>query len=144
MLLEIWDTAGQERYRSLIRHFFRKTKGVFLIFDISDRKSFEELPEWLKLITDEVKPDTYILLIANKSDLIDSRKVYDQEIDTFCEINSLQWLLVSSLNNNNITQAFYKMGKELLQKENDSDASSISLEKEKKDKSCVGCNNCYH
>ena len=49
--LEIWDTAGQERYRSLVKNYFKGTKSAILIYDISQKNTFEELKNyWYKQI----------------------------------------------------------------------------------------------
>lgn len=46
--LQIWDTAGQEKFRSVTKSYFRGTAGVIMVFDITDRASFESLKYWLK------------------------------------------------------------------------------------------------
>ena len=49
---QLWDTAGQERFHSLAGAYFRGAVGIFLCYDITNRKSFESLASWLKKIED--------------------------------------------------------------------------------------------
>ncbi|XP_010191896.1 PREDICTED: ras-related protein Rab-39A-like [Mesitornis unicolor] len=46
--LQLWDTAGQERFRSITRSFYRSAAGVLLVFDLTNRASFERIPEWYR------------------------------------------------------------------------------------------------
>ena len=43
---EIWDTAGQEIYRSLAKIFYKDSSAAVLVYDITNRKSFEELKKY--------------------------------------------------------------------------------------------------
>ena len=47
MKLQIWDTAGQERFRSMTSAFYGKAQGVVIVFDITDRETFNALPSWI-------------------------------------------------------------------------------------------------
>lgn len=46
--LQIWDTAGQETFKSIVRNFYKGSQAVFLVYSIADRKSFNEIEEWLE------------------------------------------------------------------------------------------------
>jgi GTPase SAR1 family protein len=45
--MQIWDTAGQERFRSMTSAFYGKAQGVVIVFDITDRETFNALPSWI-------------------------------------------------------------------------------------------------
>jgi small GTP-binding protein len=66
----IWDTAGQEKYKSIIRGYFRDVAGIILMFDLSNKQSFESILEWIKMIDYEntCSHKHPILLLGNKSD----------------------------------------------------------------------------
>ena len=75
---QIWDTAGQERFaRVLLPTYFRKAKGVILVYDVTSLKSFESLTErWMAQLNDHANSDELAkLLVGNKCDLEDSREV---------------------------------------------------------------------
>jgi GTPase SAR1 family protein len=44
--LHIWDTLGQEKFKALAPIFYRKSVGAFLVYDVTSRKSFEDVDEW--------------------------------------------------------------------------------------------------
>mmetsp|Transcript_28428 Transcript_28428/g.44042 ORF Transcript_28428/g.44042 Transcript_28428/m.44042 type:complete len:154 (-) Transcript_28428:349-810(-) len=77
--LQIWDTAGQERFQSLGNSFYRGADCCILVFDVTDRKSFEQLETWrsefiLQANIGDADKFPFILL-ANKIDLEDKRAV---------------------------------------------------------------------
>ena len=58
ILLEIWDTAGQERYRALTKVFYKNAAVCILVYDITKKKTFEELKNyWVKEIKENSLPD---------------------------------------------------------------------------------------
>ena len=88
--IELWDTVGQERLRSLPKKYFSKGDGFFLLFDVNDRKSFEDVEGWIKDIRTErgnaneeniekKSNDEVLVLIGNKIDKIGQRKVTKEE-----------------------------------------------------------------
>ena len=76
---QIWDTAGQERYRSITNAYYKGAKGAFIVFDITCYKSFESVDKWYRELKAEGDLNIFILLIGNKSDLDDDRKVSNEE-----------------------------------------------------------------
>lgn len=66
---QIWDTAGQERYRSIVNVYYRSALGAVLIYDVTKKSSFDNVPEWLKEIKSNATTEIQFILIGNKSDL---------------------------------------------------------------------------
>ena len=66
--LQIWDTAGQERFGPIRKLYYFGTKGVVLVYDKSNEKTFERLGYWLKEIGEHAG-DVPIILVGNKADL---------------------------------------------------------------------------
>uniref|UniRef100_A0A8C5RU39 small monomeric GTPase n=1 Tax=Laticauda laticaudata TaxID=8630 RepID=A0A8C5RU39_LATLA len=48
--LQIWDTAGQERFNSITSAYYRSAKGIILVYDITKKETFDDLPKWMKMI----------------------------------------------------------------------------------------------
>lgn len=67
--LHIWDTAGQERFKSVTKHHYRGADACLLVFDISNKDSFDELPNWLAELRENSGPECIVFLIGNKVDL---------------------------------------------------------------------------
>lgn len=55
MVLQIWDTAGQERFRALNKTFYKNSLGAMVIFDVTDRKTFEKLDRWMDELKDNLE-----------------------------------------------------------------------------------------
>ena len=48
--LALWDTAGQERFETLTSQYYRRAQGILLVYDLTDRRSFENTSKWLRSI----------------------------------------------------------------------------------------------
>ena len=84
LVYQIWDTAGQESFRSITRNFYQGSDGVFLVFDITQRSSFEDIQnQWLREIRDHTSPSIVIYLIGNFSDMEEAREVPHEEALAF-------------------------------------------------------------
>ena len=77
--LQIWDTAGQERFKNITASYYRGGNGIVLIYDITDRESFQSLNCWLIEIEKNANKNVKIILIGNNCDLEDKREVSYQE-----------------------------------------------------------------
>ncbi len=77
--VKIWDTAGQELYKSITKNFYRNSDGVIIVYDVTDRESFEKVQEWVQSISENTDTEKNIqkVLVANKVDL--TRKVTKEE-----------------------------------------------------------------
>ena len=105
--LQIWDTAGQERYRGLIPSYVRNSSIVFIVFDITNRKTFESIPKWIELIKSIEK--NILVLIGNKEDLKEKREVEKKEGEDLAKQNEMSYFELSAKkdNNNDIKKIFF-------------------------------------
>ena len=88
--LNIWDTAGQERFNSLIPMYVRNTDIALLVFDFTNKKSFENLERWMNYLKEgNFKDNMKIMLVGNKTDLNDFILINDEEIKEFLKKNNL-------------------------------------------------------
>jgi small GTP-binding protein len=109
---QIWDTAGQERFaRVLLPTYFRKAKGVILVYDITNQKSFESLSErWMAQLNDHANSeDLAKLLVGNKSDLESNREVSIEKAKEFCAEFGMEMLETSAKSGENVLQSFEKL-----------------------------------
>jgi len=113
--LQIWDTAGQEQYRSLGRAYYRNAVGVLLVFSYDDHSSFEHLDQWLTDVRTLCHQHAQILLVGNKCDLSDHRRVTSSEIEQFISTFEVDFIELSAKNNLNVEQAFYTLTRNVLQ-----------------------------
>ena len=108
--LQIYDTAGQERYRSLIPNYIKNSDGIFLIFDLTKKQTFDSLEKWLGLIKEQKEIDkNNLIILGNKLDLVSNREVTDEDIDLFKDKNNFQIFTISAKNKENIDECFEAM-----------------------------------
>ena len=114
--IQMWDTAGQEAYRSITRSYYKSAACVFIVYDISDKKSFNDVEIWLKDCREICFKSVLIYLIGNKSDLEDKRQVTTEEGKQFADENNLKFYETSALNGNNIEEIFVNSATDLVTK----------------------------
>ena len=99
--LQIWDTAGQERFRSITKSFFRNTNGILFVYDITSRKSFQSVKDWIK--DSELHDNGFEKILAgNKIDLSEKREVPFDELKDFGEKKKIEVIETSAKNRTNI------------------------------------------
>ena len=127
------DTAGQERYRSLASNFIKNADGILLMYDITDMETFKAISRWIKSIKEIKGNDCPIILIGNKCDLEEERKVSKKEGEKKAEENGFLFIETSCKDNINIEKAVNTIvnkitdGRIQLKSEN----QSIKLDKKK-------------
>ena len=114
--IQMWDTAGQEAYRSITRSYYKSAACVFIVYDISDKKSFMDVDIWLKDCRDICFKSVLIYLIGNKSDLEENRQVSKEQGEEKAISFGCAFLETSAMNGSNIDKAFNLMIKEIFEK----------------------------
>lgn len=108
--LSIWDTAGQERYRTLTSSYYRGAQGVILVYDVTDARSFEELPLWLKeLHTFQGAVPPLRLLVGNKVDCTAERVITPEQGAEFAAANECLFVECSAKAGSGVDDAFAEL-----------------------------------
>ena len=98
--VEIWDTAGQEKFKKITSQYYNGADGIILIFDITNKESFEKISFWIQDLSNKIDLDnTCLILIGNKTDLKDQRKVSVEEAQKYAEQYNIEYYEVSALKN---------------------------------------------
>ena len=101
--LNIWDTAGQDKFRSLTFQYYKRASGVFLVFDVSNRKSFKGILSWLEDVKNNCPdPNIIKLLIGNKIDL--KREVEYEEANYFATKRNMSYIETSAREDVNVVK----------------------------------------
>jgi len=115
--LEIWDTAGQERYHSLAPMYYRGTQIAVVVYDITNRKSFERAQQWVsELLQTEGSENMVIAIAGNKSDKEDEREVPTPEAQSYANEQKLLFMETSAKTNINIQELFHSVAKQAITK----------------------------
>ena len=109
--LDIWDTIGQEKFRSMTQLFVKESKIVILVYDITNRVSFESLSFWKKMIDNMIKDSPVIGIVGNKLDLYEHEQVHEKELSEYAKSLGVKYLITSAKNDN---ISFSKFLEELL------------------------------
>ena len=112
ILFELWDTVGQEKYLSLNRIFYLDAKICIIVYDITNKKSYDNaINIWLKEIQNYTNEKIIIGLAGNKCDLYQKEQVNENEVRNFCSLNDIEFNLTSTYLNLGIDNLFMILGK---------------------------------
>ncbi len=92
--LQVWDTGGQERFSFVRPLYYKGAMGALLVFDVSNRESFDHLTNWMEELESNTNPVPYVL-VGNKIDL-PNRAVSAQEAWQFCQNFNIQYYYETS------------------------------------------------
>ena len=115
--LVIWDTAGQEKYRNITRQYYRDCHGAVIVFDLTNKNTFDYIPKWFEELKNNGPANLSILIVGNKSDLTNERVVPINDINKLVG-NKYLYYDVSAKNGNNVSLAFDKIRQQIFNKIN--------------------------
>ena len=151
VILRIWDTSGQERYRSITQNFYRNANGILFVFDLTNKVTFDNIKNWL---TDSQNFETKVIkiLVGNKSDLIEERKVDQDSVERYADKKEMQYYETSAKDGNNVDKAFRELAELILENKTDEEIKeqyldntkntssfNLSMETKPKEKKKKGC-----
>ena len=123
----LYDTAGQERYRAITKNYLHGSDIVFMIYDITNRKSFDDIETWFEsiyeILSSSKEGNCLIVLLGNKVDLVESeekpREIEEEEVQKFCEDKGIKWggeLSILNSSTEKLTEMILNCWKEYVQK----------------------------
>lgn len=143
--LKIWDTAGQERFRNITQQYYKGADGILLVYDVTERNSFEKVREWMKQIQQNTNKEKIgVILVGNKCDL-DERQVSTEEGQSLAKEFGILFYETSAYKDININESFESLVGEIISKKEPDDTNTkkndpIPLRQEnKKDNEDKGC-----
>ena len=140
--IQIWDTSGAERYRAITTSHIRNADGAYLVYDVTNQSSFDNIDFWLEIIK-KATDDVVIYLVGNKADLTvddpNRRKITKQQAIYYSKLRHFQGFgECSALKNVNIKETFesfyhtlYKKNKNNLKQTTDNKIIQLSEMQEK-------------
>ena len=141
--LMIYDTAGHERFRTLSKNQISSTKGILIVYDVTEKESFDALNFWMKSFKENANKNAICLIIGNKIDLENKRVIGYDEGKKFAEKYGVKFIETSAKSAVGVNEAFYSVAKEIF--DNEIHVNDIIIEgnykkkknKDKEKKSCI-------
>ena len=141
--LRIFDTAGQERFKSISINFIKKANGILLLYDITNKFSFQSVNRWMESIKEAAGEKISVILIGNKCDLEKEREVSKEEGEEKAKQFNLPFYETSCKEGININEVFETLAEDILSKTSHnigSNGEKITKEKaSKKNDKNKGC-----
>ena len=125
--LQIWDTAGQERFRTITTSYYKGAHAIVIVFDITDKDSFEHVKIWMQDIDKFAKQGVMRILVGNKCDLEHQRAVTKNEGNEMALKYGIKYLETSAKDTINIENLFVDTAKKLLEKQQSSKVGGGNL-----------------
>lgn len=114
--LQIWDTAGQERFRSVTHAYYRDAHALLLLYDVSNKASFDNIRAWLGEINEYAQEDVVIMLLGNKADMTSERVIRTEDGERLANEYNVAFMETSAKTGMNVDLAFMAVAKDLKMK----------------------------
>uniref|UniRef100_A0A3Q3A774 small monomeric GTPase n=1 Tax=Kryptolebias marmoratus TaxID=37003 RepID=A0A3Q3A774_KRYMA len=130
--LQIWDTAGQERFRSVTHAYYRDANALLLLYDVTNKSSFDNIQAWLTEIHEYAQQDVVLMLLGNKTTITDNVLTLQEFGVPFMETSARSGL--------NVELAFTAVAKELKHRSTKDPSEKFKLQEYvNKEVKGVGC-----
>ena len=113
--VRIWDIAGQQSFKIFHKKYLEGTNGAFVIYDVTDRASFNKIGEWIEIFRN-IRGNNPIHLIGNKIDLKGSISISAKEGKLYADEQKINFATTSAKTGENIEKAFNELIKQILKK----------------------------
>lgn len=146
--LQVWDTGGQERFRAITSSFYRGGNAIIIVYDVSNEVSFLNINRWIEEIERHTSKKIYKILVGNKCDLVDQRKISFDSGKEMADNLKIDFIETSALSSENIEKVFLTVTKQIISNQNKKrqekqdvnngslEASSLKKDKKQKKKCC--------
>ncbi|CAK73115.1 unnamed protein product (macronuclear) [Paramecium tetraurelia] len=113
--LQIWDTAGQDRFRTITSSYYRGAQGIIIVFDVTDRESFNQIRQWIQEIDKFAAESVNKILVGNKIDS-SQRRVSTDEAEALAKSYNISYIETSAKTNINIENCFSLITRQIIQR----------------------------
>ena len=115
--VQLWDTAGEERFKTIAKSYYKGAHGIVLIYDVTNRKTYDNIRKWMNQIKDDSSSNISIILVANKIDCENEfRQVTKEEGEVLAKNNNLPIFEASAKDNINVEESFKYLIEEINKK----------------------------
>ena len=138
--LDIWDTAGQEKFKSIVPMYYKGSKGIMIIYDITSMESFEGAKKWIGDIESSYNL-AILFLVGNKVDLKENRAVSTEVAQSYALSKNITHFECSAKSNEGILEVFTAIAGKMPKNVENNNSNKLSLNKSPAKSEDSGC--CY-
>ena len=113
--VQLWDTAGQDKFRAITRNYYKGASGIILIFDVTNVKSYENIKKWINEIKEEISEKVAIVLIGNKIDNVQERKISREQGDKLASEIGVKFFETSAKTGEGINESVFFLVKKIFE-----------------------------
>ncbi|KAL7713890.1 Sphingomyelin phosphodiesterase [Entamoeba marina] len=115
--MQLWDTAGQDRFRNITASYYRGTQGVLIVYDVTDRTSFDKVSSWFTEVRDRTENDPpVIILVGNKTD-VDHSAVKQEAVEQLArQLGGVQCFTCSAKDGSGVDEVFNALTQSIISK----------------------------
>ena len=113
--VQLWDTAGQDKFRAITRNYYKGASGIILIFDVTNVKSYENIKKWINEIKEEISEKVKIVLIGNKIDNVQERKIGKEQGDKLASEIGVKFFETSAKTGEGINESVFFLVKKIFE-----------------------------
>ena len=107
--IQIWDLGGQQAYRKLRKLYLEGSQGALIVFDVTDRQSFDDLEEWIESLIEIRGKGVPMIIIGNKIDLVEARVISDEVATKYAEKYNAEILFTSAATGEKVEESFKEL-----------------------------------
>lgn len=115
--MQVWDTAGEERFKAITKSYYRGAHGAIIVYDCSDKTTFENVPHWLEEVQPAALPGAPVLLVGNKCDMAVNKNtsIDSNSAQAFALQHNMQWFEASAKTGFNVNELFTALARKCLE-----------------------------
>ena len=113
--IQLWDTAGQERFHTITKNYYKTAHAIILIFDVTEKATYQNVKNWVEQIREEVSSKVVTVLVGNKIDDVENRKINKEEGEEMANECGISYFECSAKTGENIDPIFNDLIKKTIE-----------------------------
>ena len=134
--VQLWDTAGQDKFRAITRNYYKGARGIILIYDITNIKSYDNIKKWINEIKEEISEKVTIILIGNKIDNEKERKISKEQGEQLAKDYNVPFFETSAKTGQVINESVLFLIKKIMDTDPEMKNRGKKLKNKNKSKKC--------
>jgi len=134
--VQLWDTAGQDKFRAITRNYYKGAKGIILIYDVTNIKSYENIKKWINEIKEEISENITIVLIGNKIDNENQRKISKEQGEKLANDYNVTFFETSAKTGQGINESVFYLVQKIVENDPELKKRGKNLKIKHKKKNC--------